>query len=500
MMKIAVAYPPFSEQGKRPLLGQNRQFRYSSSSEVRIYPMLPALAATWAAKNGHDVLWLDAQNDPELTDGEYEKRLDDFRPDLLLMEIKAPIANRYFRYVQELKEKRPETKVALCGDHASFFPREVMEKSGADFVLVGGDYDFLFSRLADSLAGRNGDLPGGIWYRKDDGEIHSTGEPALLEDLDRVPFIDRDLTRWEIYGEAYLRKPATYLLSGRGCKGTRGISVCTFCIWQHALWRRTARLRSPANVVAEIKALVEERGVREVFDDNESGPVWDQDWLREFHRLMKKEGLVGKVSISANARSDLLTKETCKLLKETGFRLLKVGIESGSPRILKEVIRKKETVEEIKQGIKNAKDQGLVVLMTNMVGYPEETMEEAEATYRMAKELMLYKTHAGDSLQASVLVAYPGTPLWWEAKKKGWFIVDPDDYESYRMDRVMMKTDIPALDLCNRLWRIHLHPKFILRSLVTARSLADLNVLWTGFKSLIGHLKDFRGRRNGKCD
>ncbi len=496
MMKIAVVYPPFSERGKRPLLGQNRQFRYSSSREVRIYPMLPALAATWASKRGHDVLWLDAQNDPELTPEEYEKRLDAFGPDLLLMEIKAPIANRYYRYARELKEKSPETKVAFCGDHASFFPREAMERSGGDFVFVGGDYDMLLASLADHLAGKTSSLPGGIWLRDGNGEIRSTGEPELLTDLDQAPFIDRDLTRWEIYGEAYLRKPATYILTGRGCRGTRGVSVCSFCIWQHALWRTTARLRSPENVVREIKELVEERGVKEIFDDNESGAIWNRDWLEEFHRLLEKEGLLGRFSFSSNARADILTKETCKLLKKTGFRLLKVGIETGSPRILKEIIRKKETVEEIKEGIKNAKDQGLVVLMTNMVGYPGETLEEAEMTYRMAKELMLYKTHAGDSLQASVLVAYPGTPLWREAKEKGWLTVDPEDYENYRMDRVMMKTDIPAMDLCNRLWRIHLHPKFVLRSLLTARSAADLNVLWTGFKSLIGHLKDFGGKKS----
>ncbi len=498
-MKAAVVYPPFSEKGKRPLLGQNRQFRYSSSSEVRIYPMLPALAATWAARNGHEVAWLDAQNDPGLTPEEYERRLDAFAPGLLLMEIKAPIAGRYARYVRELKSRDPDIKVAICGDHASFFPKETLEESGADFVLVGGDYDWTFSRLTDYLDGKTSEFPPGIWSRDASGEISSSGEPRFLENLDEVPFIDRDLTKWKIYGEAYLRKPATYILTGRGCMGARGISICSFCIWQHALWRKTARLRSPANVVKEIKSLVEERGVKEIFDDNESGPVWNLDWLKEFKTLLEKEGLIGRFSFSSNARADTLTKETCKVLKQIGFRLLKVGIESGSPRILKEIIRKKETVEDIKRGIKNAKDQGIVVLMTNMVGYPTETREEAEATYRMAKELMLYKTHAGDSLQASVLVAYPGTPIWWEAKKKDWFIVDPDDYENYRMDRVMMKTEVPAIELCNRLWRIHLHPKFVLRSLVTARSRTDLNVLWTGFKSLIGHLRDFRSKKKEAC-
>ena len=497
-MKVAVIYPPLFQQNKRPLLGQNRQFRYSSSCEVRIYPMIPALAATWVSKNGHEVLWLDAHNDLKLTQESFEKKLFTFSPDVILMEVKSPIIRRYWDYCFYLKNKLPDTKLVFCGDHVSFFPEESLQNSPIDYVLVGGDYDYSFSKLINFLDGKSSHVPGGVYY-KDNGKIVNTGDPKFIKNLDIVPYIDRDLTKWYVYGEAYLRKPATYILTGRGCRGPKGISVCSFCIWQHALWRRTARLRSPENVVNEIEILVKKYKVREIFDDNESGAIWNQEWLEEFYRLLKQRKLIGKFSISSNARADCLTRDVCKLLKKIGYRLLKVGIESGSPRILNEIINKKESVEEIMQGIKNAKDVGLVCLLTNMVGYPGETEEEAEATYRMAKELMLYKTHAGDSLQASVLVAYPGTPLWKRALKNGWFIIDPEDYEEYKMDKPTLKCEIDAVAWCNKLWKIHLHPKFIFRSLVTARSIADLNVLWTGFKSLLGHLKDFTRRGSKNC-
>jgi hypothetical protein len=76
-------------------------------------------------------------------------------------------------------------------------------------------------------------------------------------------------------------------LSGRGCGLENGrTSTCTFCIWQHAFWDRTARLRSPANVVGEIEQLVA-LGAKEVFDDNETGPV------SEFARAWKFDYFIG---------------------------------------------------------------------------------------------------------------------------------------------------------------------------------------------------------------
>jgi radical SAM superfamily enzyme YgiQ (UPF0313 family) len=129
-----------------------------------------------------------------------------------------------------------------------------------------------------------------------------------------------------------------------------------------------------------------------------------------------------------------------------------------------------------------------------MVGYPWETYEDFEKTYQLAKELMLYKTHVGDSLQASVVIPYPGTPMYFEALKEGWFLIDPKDYEAYDMSRPVLKTPIPAdevMDICDKLWKIHLHPAFIAKTVLSIRKLNDLRLLWKGFRSILGHTKDF---------
>ena len=66
-----------------------------------------------------------------------------------------------------------------------------------DFVLTGGDYDFLLLNLINWLEGKE-KLEPGIWFREN-GEIKNTGRFQLNHDLNSLPFIDRDLTKWRLY-------------------------------------------------------------------------------------------------------------------------------------------------------------------------------------------------------------------------------------------------------------------------------------------------------------
>jgi len=359
------------------------------------------------------------------------------------------------------------------------------------FILTGGDYDFLLVNLVRHFE-EGKKLEPGVFFR-DEGEIKNSGKFKLDNDLKRTPIIDRQLTCWQDYGEAYLYHPCAYVMFGRGC-GIKGKErgACTFCVWQHALWQCSARLTSPEKAVDEIQNLVK-LGVKEIFDDTESGALWDYDWLRNFYKLLKREGLLGKVIFSSNARGDQLDKKTCRLLKKIGYRLLKVGLESGSNETLRK-IGKKEKVEDIIRGVKEAKDVGLRVMLTVMVGYPWEDENDVRRTEEITRELMLYKTRAGDCLQASVIIPYPGTPLWLQAKRNSWFKVKPDDYEKFDMSQPILKTKIGAEAWCNKIWSIQRQPKFVLKSGLTINSRDDFVLLLKGAKSLMGHLRDYAKR------
>lgn len=484
-MRIAIVYPPFTRNGAFPLLPQNRQFKYTASPEVKIYPVVPASAATILNEAGHHVLFLDGIN-RRLGLAEFNRLLLDFAPELVVMETKAPLIRSHWEYVKWLKQQA-SILTALVGDHVTFFPEESFQHCTVDFCVTGGDYDMALGKLVEHLEGR-GAMPAGVYYRKGE-QVENTGAAVLTVSLDSLPFIDRDLTRWQDYGEAYLHHPCAYIMSGRGCSNPRRPGVCTFCIWQHSLWQRSARLRSPSNVAAEIDELVNRYEVREIFDDNESGPTFDPAWLREFSTEMRARKLIGRVMLSTNARADCLTDEVCGLLKESGFRLLKVGLESGNDATLKR-LGKLETVQQIREGVRTAKDHGLIVMLTSMVGYPWETEDEVRQTYEVARELMLYKTRAGDSLQSSVIIPYPGTPLFKEAEREGWLLYG-NDYDKYDMSRPVLKTTIDTTYWCRKMWRVHYEPVFLLKTFLSIRSLSDISLLLRGVKSLLGHLKDY---------
>jgi radical SAM superfamily enzyme YgiQ (UPF0313 family) len=486
-MRIAIAYPPVTKDGQYPLLSQNRHLKFSHSLQVRIFPLIPAHAATNLKQAGHEVLWADGINERQAM-GAFMAGLAAFEPQLLLMETKAPVLKAHWEWIAMAKQALPGLKVAVVGDHVSYFPEETLLGSQADFVLTGGDYDATVVGLARHLE-QGAAMPPGVWHRGPGGPI-SSGPHQFTQDLDSLPFIDRELTRWKSYGEAYLLPGVAYILTGRGCGLGQGrVSVCTFCIWQHALWDRTARLRSPANVVAEIEQLIA-LGAREIFDDNETGPIYDREWMREFHRLMKAKGLAGKIPISVNARGDLLDGELCALMADCGFRLLKIGVEAGTDQGLAK-LAKLEGIDKIRQGVMAARDHGLVTLLTTMVGYPWETEEDVRATYRVARELLLYKPKFGDCLQASVVIPYPGSPLWQQARKSGWLTIEPLDYERYDMSETVLKSGIDHRYWVRKLWKLHLHPWFLLRSLATLRSRAQVNLAWRGIASLLGHILDY---------
>jgi radical SAM superfamily enzyme YgiQ (UPF0313 family) len=436
---------------------------------------------------GHRVLWHDGIINRVPID-EYNQALYDFSPEIVMIETKTPMINRHWSYIADLK-KNLDAKVVLVGDHVSWNPKESLTKSEADFVVASGDFDYGMMSVCNHIDD-GAKLSGGVWYREED-RIESSGPPELVDNLDALPFIDWDLIGCN-YHEAYLHRPTGYIMTGRGCGGGPcGAGACAFCVWQHTLWQLKGRLRSPAHVADEIAQMTDKYGFKEIFDDNESGAIYSKKWLTQFYEEMADRGLVGEVTLSSNSRADNLDDETCRLLKKTGFRLLKVGLESGSNETLKR-INKKETIEQIETGTKNAKDHGLRVKLTTMTGFPWETEEDVRKTYQVTKRLMVYKARFGDCLQSSVLVPYPGTPLYYQALQNDWFSIDPLNYDEYDMSKPVLKCSYDPMAWCEKIWKLHKAPLFVLRSLVSLRSFDDLKLGMTGFRSLQGHEEDQR--------
>ena len=478
-----VCFPPLISEKGVALLTQNRQFQYFSNPSY-IFPVIPAYAATMLKESGFEVSWLDAIAS-KMSYPDFYSELSRQKPGIMLLETKTPVVKRHWKIIEEIKKILPETKIAICGDHITALPEETMLNSQADFAITGGDFDFSFLEICRFLEGK-GELPPGVWHRKG-GKIVNTGNFKLNHDLNSLPFIDRELTRHELYNLEYnlKGKPFEYIMAGRDCPYHK----CRFCSWTTLF--PAFRARKPENVLDEIGFLIEKYKVREIFDD--SGTFPPGKWLEDFCNGMIERGYNKKIFFSCNMRVDYLNRENVVLMKKAGFRLLKAGLESGNQKTL-DRLDKGTTIEQIENACLIAKKAGLEIHLTVMVGYPWETKEDAERTYALTKKLMT--KGLADIMQATVIIPYPGTPLYKEAVEEGWLLVGRDDYEQFDMGRPILKAkDMSSEEvtaMCGKIYGIFLEPGYILHTFLSIRSFADLAFATRGVKAVFGHLLDFK--------
>ena len=498
-MRIAIAYPPFKSEKGVALLTQNRQFQWFSRPTY-IFPVVPATAATMLKKAGHEVLFLDGIAS-ELSPEAFDSKLAAFKPDLVVLETKTPVVKRHWKWMAEHlpggtdgasggpigtdgayggpigtdgtsggpAPLPKDVKFVLVGDHVTALPEESIEKPGVWAIIPGGDWDY---GLLDFIAAG---CPRGV-------------QPfALRDSIADAPWIDRALVHWELYAEKngnFRRKPGTYIMSGRDCWHAK----CTFCSWT-TLYPRY-RVRKVKDVVDEIEMLVEKYGVKEIMDDSGSFPVGQ--WLTDFCNEMISRGLPKKVRIDCNMRFGRLTLDDYRLMRKAGFQFVLFGVESANQETLDRFCKCLK-VEDVEKGAKWATEAGLDVHVTFMFGHAWEGPKEIANTVALARKL-LAKGWA-KTLQCTLTIPYPGTPLFKELKANdGLATLDWDEYD---MRRAITKTPLASEDeikcAIRKVYRGFLQPAALWH--LFRRNLFNFAFYYRGLRYLIGHLLDFRGSK-----
>ncbi len=95
-------------------------------------------------------------------------------------------------------------------------------------------------------------------------------------------------------------------------------------------------------------------------------------------------------------------------------------------------------------------------------------------------------------MQATVVIPYPGTPLYKECKEKGW--LQTEEYEEYDMRRPVMKSpvgDEKLREAVQSVYKVAFSPEFILRRIAGIRSVDDVKFLFRAAGKVFGHLMDF---------
>lgn len=271
--------------------------------------------------------------------------------------------------------------------------------AGATVVCLG-EGETVVQQLLAAPAPRDWPRIPGLAVRGDDG-IVVTGPPALLPDLDRLPFPARDRPSLAAYHDYYLlgvRHPYATMMTSRGCPGR-----CTFCA-SPTFWDRRVRQRSPENVVAEIDELAG-HGVRylDMLDDVFGISV---AWTERFCALLRQRPYRIRYKILLNPTTfGSQRARVFGLLRESGCDTVGIGMQSADPAILALTGRERETEVELIAAVQAARGAGLLTFVSFITGFPGEAAAAPEWTVRLLREA---RPHLTDCYP---LVFLPGTPL-----------------------------------------------------------------------------------------
>jgi hopanoid biosynthesis associated radical SAM protein HpnJ len=331
------------------------------------------------------------------------------RHDLAVLHTSSPTFAGDVKVAEALQAENPSLLVGLVGPKVAVQPERSLLASDAIGFVAREEFDFTIAEVAQ---GRPLASIDGLSYRDSGGQVVHNADRQILEDMDRLPFVtpvyQRDL-RPEDYYIGYLLHPYVSLYTGRGCR-----SRCTFCLWPQTVGGHRYRTRSVASVLAEA-ALTQQLfpQMKELFFDDDT---FTDDRGRA-EAIARGLGRLG-ITWSCNAKANV-PRETLKVMRDNGLRLLLVGYESGNQQILIN-IKKGLRVERARRFAADCRDLGITVHGTFIIGLPGETKETIQETIRFAREVNPH------TIQVSVAAPYPGTELHRLATENGWLPGDDD--------------------------------------------------------------------------
>jgi anaerobic magnesium-protoporphyrin IX monomethyl ester cyclase len=265
--------------------------------------------------------------------------------------------------------------------------------------------------LADAIStARDWRAVGGIAYRRGQ-DVASTPPRALVSDLDQLPYPERDYTPDTVLGRTIMP-----ILASRGC--ARTCSFCSIHTFYRAAPGRIVRTRRPAEVVAEMRMLHEERGVTIfLFQDDDFplfGPVWRR-WAGEFVDELHRSGLPDRVIWKINCRADAVDRELFVRMRDAGLYLVYMGLESGSQQGLL-ALHKQMTVEQNLTAVNTLKSIGLMWEYGFMLLDPSSTFQSVRENLSFLRVIL-----ADGCLPVTFcrMVPYDGTPIKEELARTG---------------------------------------------------------------------------------
>ncbi len=471
-MKVTLIHTPYYHQDHM------ENVWFTSNNFAVNPPMGPLYVSSILKEEGHEVQVVDVKAEKLSREEAFEK-IEDFDPDLiggLLIPYTADIALDWYRDISD----RFDAPIVV-GNHAvKHYPEAVMSNEFIDYGVVGSALNSV-PKLVEYLEGEDVDLSEieNLAYRED-GEVKINKPDENTEDLDKLPWPDRESIDNSLYHHMASKKsPYTLVITSYGC-----MYSCKFC--DMADWGYSER--SPEDVVDEIEYCVEELGIREI-------DIFDRDFLLNRERseeiidIMIERGI--DVDWTCRARVDEVDQELLDKMAEAGCRLIMYGIESGSQEIL-DTEHKGITLEQSRKAIEATKKAGIESIGFFILGHEGETKEQMRETIEFAKELPL------DYAQFFKLSGKPGSSLYDQITEElGYDYFDKlirQEISQHRLPRPWTDLSNEELEemVLEAYHEYYLRPGYILLRLKKLGSLSELarltrvgsKILYTRIKSI----------------
>ena len=354
--------------------------------------------------------------------------VEEFSPHVICITAVSSQYSFVTKIASMIKNQYPDRYLVIGGVHATLNPSEVISDS-FDAVCIGeGEYPIL--ELCHQMEAKT--IPHGIanlWIKSPDGRIERNSPRPFLQDIDSLPFPDR--TIWMPWMKEQLGAELAVLL-GRGCP-----YGCTYCC-NHALKKvapgKYVRFRSPENIIKEVAFLHATYPTQSRIYFEVESIALNKAWLIEFCQQLESFNATIDNFISYGCNFRISPQSTDEkifhALKKANFFKINIGLESGSERIRREILKRDYSNRDFLDVTVMARKVGLKIFVFNIIGLPGETYDDYMETASLNRQCQ------PDGHFTGIFFPYPGTELHDMCIREG-FIKTPIDQQLERRQPVI---------------------------------------------------------------
>ena len=361
--------------------------------------------ASYVENDEYEIKGIEMNDPPEKTmkrylrvDKELLQEIKDFLPNVVAMSTYATNIYNVIFWANIIKKHLPHCFIMVGGNHASYIAKEILNKYPEIDIVVKFEGEIPFKMICEKLLNKNNDFSNipNIAFRSK-GVIKENPQIELIKNLDALPILNRDYfvgktkNKDEIYH--------VDMITARGCPFN-----CTFCNCNH-YWNKMYRIRLLDSIIEELKQVQRKYpNLKSVRIRDESITI-NKTRCKNLCNAIIKNGI--NLEFQGHSRLDGLDEEIIQNLAKAGFKLVFIGMESGSQRILN-ILNKGINISRAEEVISLLRKYRIKFRISFMSETPNEKFKDINKTIKLIRNLKLSSKNKEYYIGEGIAI-YPGT-------------------------------------------------------------------------------------------